>query len=98
MATLHVTQADAARDFAALLHKVQQGDEVLIERDGECIAVLAAPEAVTSETDSKYDAIVSSKLEEALNDPRPSLDSDTVEAHFAKRRQGSTLQEFRIAG
>ncbi len=98
MATLHISEADAIRDFAALLRLVQQGNEVWIEQDGECVALLGVPDPTAPGMDPEYDAIVIAKIEEALNDPRPPLDSETVEAYFAKRRHTSGLKELRMAG
>lgn len=42
---LHVTEADAVRDLAAILQRVQAGAEVVIERDAQPLAVVrsAAP-------------------------------------------------------
>ncbi len=98
MHTLRVSEAEAVQDFAALLKHVQAGGQVLIEQDGECIAVLGVPDSTAPGMDPEYDAIVIAKIEEALNDQRPPLDSETVEAYFAKRRQASGLKELRMAG
>ncbi len=43
MAAIHVSQAEAARDFAALMAKVKGGDEVVIEENAVPVAVLHAP-------------------------------------------------------
>lgn len=43
MATIHVSTADAARDFAALLAEVRGGAEVIIEDGSLPVAVLHAP-------------------------------------------------------
>lgn len=43
---LHVSEADAVRDLAAILQHVQAGTEVFIERDSQRLAVIrAAPPA-----------------------------------------------------
>ena len=39
---VHVSEADAARDLAALLQRVQAGVEVIIERDAQPLAVIRA--------------------------------------------------------
>jgi hypothetical protein len=44
MTTLHVTEAELARDLHAVLEKVQLGIEVVIERDSRPLAVLKAPQ------------------------------------------------------
>jgi antitoxin (DNA-binding transcriptional repressor) of toxin-antitoxin stability system len=43
MAQVHMTEAELARDLHAVLEKVRQGTEVLIERDSTPVAVLRAP-------------------------------------------------------
>jgi antitoxin (DNA-binding transcriptional repressor) of toxin-antitoxin stability system len=43
MATLHISEADAARDFTGLLARVRAGVEVVIENGPTAVAVLHAP-------------------------------------------------------
>ena len=43
MATFHVSEAEAARDFAALLARVRAGEEIIIESNLAPIAVLHTP-------------------------------------------------------
>ncbi len=43
MATIHISEADAARDFAGLLAQVRAGAEVVIESGNTPIAVIHAP-------------------------------------------------------
>ncbi|HEY3990591.1 MAG TPA: hypothetical protein VGM02_14915 [Acidobacteriaceae bacterium] len=45
MATIHISAAEAARDFPSLLARVREGAEVLIEDGAQTVAVLrsAAP-------------------------------------------------------
>ena len=40
MATIHISEADAARDFAGLMARVREGAEVVIESDARAVAVL----------------------------------------------------------
>ena len=42
MRTVHVTEAELARDLHAVLEKVRQGIEVVIEQDSRPVAVLKA--------------------------------------------------------
>jgi antitoxin (DNA-binding transcriptional repressor) of toxin-antitoxin stability system len=42
MATLHMSEAEVARDLHAVLAKVQQGIEIVIEQDHRPVAVLRA--------------------------------------------------------
>jgi antitoxin (DNA-binding transcriptional repressor) of toxin-antitoxin stability system len=44
MMTLHVTEAEFTRDIHAVLDKVRQGIEVVIEQDSRPVAVLRAPQ------------------------------------------------------
>jgi antitoxin (DNA-binding transcriptional repressor) of toxin-antitoxin stability system len=39
---LHVSEADAVRDIAVILQRVQAGTEVVIERDAQPVAVIRA--------------------------------------------------------
>ena len=52
MATIHISEADAARDFAGLLARVRAGVEVVIESGTQPVAVLraAAPRRSISES------------------------------------------------
>lgn len=43
MATIHISAADAARDFAGLLARVRSGAEVVIEDGPLAVAVLHTP-------------------------------------------------------
>ena len=44
MAELHMTEAEVARDFAAVLEKIQQGTEVIVERNAQPVAVIKLPQ------------------------------------------------------
>ena len=41
--TVHMTEAELARDLHTVLEKVRQGVEVIIEQDSRPVAVLKAP-------------------------------------------------------
>jgi antitoxin (DNA-binding transcriptional repressor) of toxin-antitoxin stability system len=43
MATIHVSEAEAAKDIASLIDLVREGAEVAIERDDKVVAVLRDP-------------------------------------------------------
>jgi prevent-host-death family protein len=45
MATVHITEAEAANDFAGLMARVRAGEEVVIESEASAVAVVrpAAP-------------------------------------------------------
>ena len=44
MAELHMTEAEVARDFAAVLEEIQQGAEVIVERNAQPVAVIKLPQ------------------------------------------------------
>ena len=69
MAVLHISEAELARDVHAVLRKVRQGEEVVIERNNHPVAVIRpapssgrAPSAVIAERTSQPDAIGSSSF------------------------------------
>ena len=43
MAAIHISEAEAARDFAALLTRVRGGAEIVIESGSAAVAILRAP-------------------------------------------------------
>lgn len=43
MATVHMSESEVMRDFHAVLAKVQQGVEVVIEQDHRPVAVIRSP-------------------------------------------------------
>jgi len=43
MATIHISRAEAASDFDALIARVSNGDEIVIEDGYNSVAVLRAP-------------------------------------------------------
>ena len=43
MATVHMTESEVARDLHAVLDKVQQGIEVVVEQDHRPVAVIRSP-------------------------------------------------------
>lgn len=40
MAVFHISEAEAARDFASLMARVREGAEIIIESDARAIAVV----------------------------------------------------------
>ncbi|HYL77236.1 MAG TPA: hypothetical protein VEU96_23685 [Bryobacteraceae bacterium] len=44
MAQVHMSEADLARDLHAVLERVGQGVEVIVERDAKPVAVIKAPQ------------------------------------------------------
>ena len=43
MATIHISEAEAVRDFAAVLARVRTGAEIMIEDENRIVAVLHPP-------------------------------------------------------
>jgi antitoxin (DNA-binding transcriptional repressor) of toxin-antitoxin stability system len=43
MAELHMTEGEAARDFHAVVERVREGVEIVIERDHRPVAVIRTP-------------------------------------------------------
>ena len=43
METLHISEGDLARDIHAVLEKVQEGVEVIVEQDHRAVAVIKTP-------------------------------------------------------
>jgi antitoxin (DNA-binding transcriptional repressor) of toxin-antitoxin stability system len=44
MAQIHMTEAEAARDFHAVLARVRAGAEIVIEEDRKAVAVIRTPQ------------------------------------------------------
>lgn len=40
MAVIHISEADAARDFASLMARVREGSEVVIENGARAVAIV----------------------------------------------------------
>lgn len=88
MATVHMSEAEVARDLHAVLAKVQQGIEVVIEQDHRPIAVLK-PSQHGSPGRKLSECIVLAKVyEEKLGDaPIPDAEfAEEVQAGIDSRR------------
>ena len=71
MATIHISEADAARDFAALLARVRAGAEVIIESGTAPVAVLrSASEEFRPRLLSESIALAKKHAEELGYEPR----------------------------
>ena len=73
MATIHISETEAARDFAALLARVRAGEEVVIESDTHPAAVLRAAEPPRR---SISECIALAKRHEEETGETPVLDPD----------------------
>jgi antitoxin (DNA-binding transcriptional repressor) of toxin-antitoxin stability system len=45
IAQVHISEAEAARDFHAVLARVREGAEVVVEQDDRPVAVIRAPQS-----------------------------------------------------
>ena len=86
MAVVHITEADLARDVHTVLDRVQSGEEVIVERDAQPVAVLRAPEprrrklseiaaALAEDSTTVVDPDFSKDLQEVINGHREPLNS-----------------------
>ena len=87
MAILHISESEAANDFAALLQYVRDGVEVIIE-DGETeIARIAPPRAPSPGEDREYDAWFAAEIQEGLDcDPATDVDGEVIRTEMIARR------------
>ena len=86
MAELHMTEAEVARDFGAVLEKIRHGAEVIVERDAQPVAVIKAPQfrgrsidecialAKARGSHATLDEGFAKDLEEIINSHREALD------------------------
>ena len=77
MATIHISAADAVKQFDAMLARIQVGERYVIEKESLPVAVVAAPEPkgrLISEVISAF------KEREAAMDEIPVLDAGLAEA------------------
>ena len=72
---LHVSEADAVRDMASILQRVQAGMEVVIERDAQPVAVVRAAAPVRR---TISECIALAKAHEEETGQAPTLDPDFV--------------------
>jgi antitoxin (DNA-binding transcriptional repressor) of toxin-antitoxin stability system len=78
MATVHMSEAELARDLHAVLAKVQQGVEIVIEQDHQPVAVLK-PSASTRPGRKLSECIALAKAYEAKLCYGPIPDEDFAE-------------------
>jgi antitoxin (DNA-binding transcriptional repressor) of toxin-antitoxin stability system len=78
MATIHISELDAVRDFAGLIAKVRVGVDVAIESDGAVIAVVSAPEA-EFRVSRLSEAIAEERRLEAEGITSPAMDAEFAE-------------------
>jgi antitoxin (DNA-binding transcriptional repressor) of toxin-antitoxin stability system len=70
MAVIHVTEAEAVRDFAKVLAHVRAGSEVVIDSEQAPVAVLVPPTQPGTGPNAEYDLWFRSQVQQALDDTR----------------------------
>jgi antitoxin (DNA-binding transcriptional repressor) of toxin-antitoxin stability system len=88
---LHVSEADALRDMATILRRVQSGAEVVIERDARPVAIVRPPERGCRTTS---ESLALARAHEAESGQSPVLDADfaaDVEEIVRNRRPWNPL-------
>jgi antitoxin (DNA-binding transcriptional repressor) of toxin-antitoxin stability system len=73
MEPLHISEADAVRDLAAILKRVRAGAEVVIERDAQPFAVIRAAEPARR---TISECIALAQAHEKESGQTPVLDAD----------------------
>ena len=73
MATVRITEAELARDVRGVLEKIERGNEVIIERDAQPVAVLRAASPVRR---TISECIALAKAHEEETSLAPTLDPD----------------------
>jgi antitoxin (DNA-binding transcriptional repressor) of toxin-antitoxin stability system len=83
MASVHMTEFEVARDFAAALDKVRDGAEIVVERGNQPVAIIRAPgrsgrlvadilrDAEQQNSDLTLDAAFGADLEDVIASPQP---------------------------
>jgi antitoxin (DNA-binding transcriptional repressor) of toxin-antitoxin stability system len=66
---IHVSDAEAASDFASLLERVSAGAEVVVERDSRPVAVVRAAEALRGRLLSESIALAEAHAKELGYEP-----------------------------
>lgn len=94
MPVLHISQADAIRDFASVLAQVRAGSEVVIQDGNTTVALLRPPSIELEQTESGYDEWFQSTVQQTLsNDPAKRVSEEQAEEIMAERRRAAS-QDF----
>ena len=83
MTQLHITEAEASRDFAAVLRRIGHGEEVVVDRDGMPVAIVKPPPAVAR---TMFEIISAMEASGACGIADPAFAHD-VEQGIAARNQ-----------
>ncbi|HZD51234.1 MAG TPA: hypothetical protein VE178_21020 [Silvibacterium sp.] len=87
MATIHISEAEAARDFAALLARVRAGAEVVIEKEASPAVVLRVADEPRGRLLSESIALAEAHEKELGYEPRmdPEFAADLEEIIRSRR-------------
>jgi antitoxin (DNA-binding transcriptional repressor) of toxin-antitoxin stability system len=88
MAVIHISEADAARDFASLMASVRAGDEVIIESGSSPVAVLRTATPPTRSISDSIDLLKARSKERgytAVMDPDFAADMEEIIANRKPR-------------
>jgi antitoxin (DNA-binding transcriptional repressor) of toxin-antitoxin stability system len=94
MAVLYISEAEAIRDFAALLARVRTGTEIVIEGEaGSILATLTPPQMDIEEPEPGYDDWFRAEVERTLqNDPARRISEEDAETLMAEHRRAVLLR------
>jgi antitoxin (DNA-binding transcriptional repressor) of toxin-antitoxin stability system len=85
---IHISETDAASDFASLLDRVRDGAEVIIERDARPVAVVRPPEALRGRLLSESIALAEAHAKE-LGHAQPTCARSLIAASRVTSLHGS---------
>jgi antitoxin (DNA-binding transcriptional repressor) of toxin-antitoxin stability system len=71
---IHISESEAASDFASVMTKVREGAEVIIERDAKPVAVVRPPDGLRGRSISESIALAEAHAKELGYEP--TLDPD----------------------
>lgn len=66
---IHMSESEAASDFALVMTRVREGAEVIIERDAKAVAVVRPPDAVRGRPISGSIALAEAHAKELGHEP-----------------------------
>ena len=90
MPVLHISEADAVRDFASVLAKVRAGSEVVIENGSTAVALLMPPAMELEQAEPGYDEWLQAEIQQTLsNDPAKRIGEVQAEEIMAERRNAA---------
>lgn len=93
MAVVHISQAEAIRDFASVLAQVRAGAQVVIEENDATIALVKPAELEAEEAEPGHNEWFRSEVARTLqNDPANRIGEEEAEAMMAEHRRALLLR------